>query len=574
MHFINLSVSLFLYLLIGSDVVDAFYAVKGTFSGINSGTGERPSRREIRDLRNDNMQFSLYVQALTAFMDDSETNQLSYFQIAGIHGRPFYTWDGNAQAPGTNRVGYCPHGSAMFMPWHRPYLALFEQVLTDHAKRIARQYNSAAWTNAADQLRIPYIQWDVPPYELPDFLGTSTIRITRPNGQADVANVLASYRFRRQPYASNVFPRDDLSTASRTRRRPAFPDGPSNPGEANAILNAQGPGITQQIYTIFSRSRDYNTMSTDATGGASFENPHGWFHVTVGGQGHMTAIEYSAFDPLFMMHHCNVDRLLSLWQFANPDANMQPTTDGPGNWWTPPGGNINAQTGLVPFHGSDGRTLYTAEKIKYPSKFGYSYAADVRDWEFTGNGWKERRAAAATARINQLYNTRGRSAKRSTRGEKMERATAPHEWTAAISAPMDAFEGKAFTVSLFLGSKPDNVKEWPLKTLGGLYVLSRPLLPGAPSMRAHNEITLTDAMSAAGIDTTNVNASRNYIDTQLHWGVTLTDGTVIDNDDFKALLNITIEDELVQLPTVETELPKFFDKVVHTDIVAEILNRR
>jgi len=27
-----------------------------------------------------------------------------------------------------------------------------------------------------------------------------------------------------------------------------------------------------------------------------------------------------AFDPLFMMHHANVDRILSLWQVIHPDV--------------------------------------------------------------------------------------------------------------------------------------------------------------------------------------------------------------------------------------------------------------
>ncbi len=38
-------------------------------------------------------------------------------------------------------------------------------------------------------------------------------------------------------------------------------------------------------------------------------------HNTVGGNGgHMTYPEVAAFDPIFFLHHANVDRLLALWQ--------------------------------------------------------------------------------------------------------------------------------------------------------------------------------------------------------------------------------------------------------------------
>jgi len=314
-------------------------------------------------------------------------------------------------------------------------------------------------------------------------------------------------------------------------------------------------------------------MATQSSNGASFEGPHGWFHVTVGGDGHMTDVGYSAFDPIFWLHHTNVDRHLAMWQAINPNSDLQQTTEPGGNWWLRPGQTLNRQTALIPFHGSDGKTPYNTEKVKHPKKFGYSYP-DVRDWEYTGSDGPSRLASAVTARVNQLYSSRGRSAKRSIRGNTMERAVVPHEWTAAVSAPNDAAGGKAYTVSLFFGEKPDNPKEWPFKSFGGLYVLAQPMASVQGPMTAHTEIILTGQLENAGIDTSNVNASRNYIDKELHWGVQLPDGTVIPNDEFKSFLNITIEDEIVKLPVVETELPKYSDLVVHDDITPVILNKR
>jgi len=42
----------------------------------------------------------------------------------GIHGFPRLPWDGVVGDQGL--PGYCPHGCAEFLPWHRPYLALYE----------------------------------------------------------------------------------------------------------------------------------------------------------------------------------------------------------------------------------------------------------------------------------------------------------------------------------------------------------------------------------------------------------------------------------------------------------------
>jgi histidinol phosphatase-like enzyme len=41
---------------------------------------------------------------------------------------------------GQEMMGYCPHISNMFGSWHRPYLALFEQILQARAVDIAKEY--------------------------------------------------------------------------------------------------------------------------------------------------------------------------------------------------------------------------------------------------------------------------------------------------------------------------------------------------------------------------------------------------------------------------------------------------
>ena len=40
-------------------------------------------------------------------------------------------------------------------------------------------------------------------------------------------------------------------------------------------------------------------------------------------------------DPVFFLHHCNIDRLWALWQQAHPASAYQPAAGGP------PGHNLN-----------------------------------------------------------------------------------------------------------------------------------------------------------------------------------------------------------------------------------------
>ena len=54
--------------------------------------------------------------------------------------------------------------------------------------------------------------------------------------------------------------------------------------------------------------------------------PHNRVHVRIGGQnGFMSDPATAALDPIFWLHHCNIDRLWEVWrnqgpQFRNPSS--------------------------------------------------------------------------------------------------------------------------------------------------------------------------------------------------------------------------------------------------------------
>jgi tyrosinase len=456
------------------------------------------------------------------------------------------------------------------MSWHRPYLALYEQVLAKHVQTIAKGYNSATYQRAADRFRIPYWDWAAPPYKMPDWFSSSTIRINKPSGAVDVTNPLASYRYQRFPYISSTFPSSiPLSKFPKTVRRPK--NGNSDPAAVNSLLVSQAPGVAQQLYTVFSRATAYNNMATQSSAGPSFEGPHGWLHVTVGGDGHMTDVGYAGFDPIFWLHHTNVDRLGVMWQAIYPNSYLQPAKEGGGSWTLVPGQTLNVNTPLLPFHAKDGKTAWTPTTARYAKSFGYAYP-DVKDWLFTGTGGPAKLTASVTARVNQLYNLRAKSTKKraaAMRGSLEARAGVPREWTIDISAPNAALGGISYTLLIFVGPKPAKPVDWFVASAGAMYVLAQPMSPLSGPMIAHTEVIVTEAMEDAGIDTTDVVASKAFLDKNLTWGVQKADGTVVPNDQFPGL-TILVEDDIVKLPTSDTQLPRYSDKTLHPDITPDI----
>ena len=56
------------------------------------------------------------------------------------------------------------------------------------------------------------------------------------------------------------------------------------------------------------------------------------------------------FDPIFFLHHANVDRLLSMWAAINPGVWVSAgVADSNGSFTTRPGAPVDQTTGMVHF---------------------------------------------------------------------------------------------------------------------------------------------------------------------------------------------------------------------------------
>lgn len=334
-----------------------------------------PHRRNIVEFSTiGGPQWDLYIQALGAMQAANETDPESYFQISGIHGRPFMEYDqtgGWTSSTSLAWAGYCPHGEVIFVPWHRAYVALFEQILVAHAKTIAMTYpeeHRPVYIEAADTLRAPFWDWAtdeaVPQSTVPE-----TISITVPeNGQLAskyVENPLYTFHFPKsvQDGAFGVFERNRIYRCDQPNM--TYPD------SANRSIKHRQH--TKHLYDIFTRSTDFEDFVTFKNRGSSLEGLHGSIHWDAACQGQFLSVAYTGFDPLFMLHHSNVDRLWAYWQAMHPDQQIFTGEHyGFEKWGTPDNSILTTQSPLLPFRRSE-TEFHTSESVLSIHDLGYSY---------------------------------------------------------------------------------------------------------------------------------------------------------------------------------------------------------
>lgn len=190
-----------------------------------------------------------------------------YARWAGIHGLPLPIGCRNA------------HGTPYFLPWHRAYLYFFERALRDAERNALRREPSAmvAWwdwrTPAGRQGRIP-----------------RSFDAAEADGEP---NPLRSAAVGRR--ALDEGRQRGVEVAAETERRPSL--------ETSLPLPT-----SDEVETLLSE-RDFGTF-TDR-----LDTIHGGVHMWVGG--HMTEIDFAAFDPIFWAHHAMVDRLWRMWQLRH-----------------------------------------------------------------------------------------------------------------------------------------------------------------------------------------------------------------------------------------------------------------
>ncbi|KAI9812447.1 MAG: hypothetical protein M1827_004678 [Pycnora praestabilis] len=558
-------------------------AITGASGGINQTTGKRPFREEFNNFQNSGPAFDLYILALQYIQTRNQSHTLSYYQIAGIHGRPFIPWEG-VDGPNTY-AGYCTHSSILFPPWHRPYLALFEQTLWNNAEWIAQTYpysQQATYIAAARTLRIPYWDWVANP-SMPSLVNNPNITINAPDGQRTMANPLFTYAFNPQP-ATSDFPLSDapLSTYPESAR---WPDdsGNSQPSLANAQLVHNGPAIHDSLYLLIAQQSDYapfsNTGYVDGQGGTyeNLEDLHNQIHGLVGGNGHMGWIPYAGFDPIFFLHHANVDRLFAIWQAIYPDSYVTPQVDYGGTFTINSGTTEDTNTPLTPFKTDNSGTFHTPTTARSTKTFGYTYP-EIVDWGVNTT----QLSANVRKAFNKLYNPSNGLGKRHLDRHKRqcktswnetaaahvtetspEYAAVSREWLIHLRVSKFALNG-SFFIHFFLGLVPSDSTLWSLApTLVASHVIfSASTSQNHPTTLVRGQVPLTRRLVALvsrhTISDLTPGSVTPYLRTNLHWRVQLFNSTVIPvGSDSMNSLKIYVADMSVIGGEREDEFPVF-----------------
>ncbi|MXP23795.1 hypothetical protein GIY30_20875 [Gordonia sp. HNM0687] len=217
----------------------------------------------------------------------SPTEPRSWQFQAALHGR------NRADGRPDTRHGWsaCQHGSWFFLAWHRMYLAAFELLIQGFLDD--------------DDWSLPY--W----YAIdPD----------------DPAGAALPPAFR-DPAADN-----ELFTAERSAEMNAGRPLDGLDFLAPAVLSALGDDVyaTDDGTNSFGGGRRDRPAYSGGEQGSLEDAPHGSVHVLVGGvitaadgtplrRGWMGQFDTAALDPVFWLHHANIDRLWQVWLDIDPD---------------------------------------------------------------------------------------------------------------------------------------------------------------------------------------------------------------------------------------------------------------
>jgi tyrosinase len=237
-------------------------------------------RRSVWDLQADATWQPIplaYARAVRVMQARPITDPTSWRFQAAVHGS-------FSAPPAGSQWSTCQHRSWYFLPWHRMYLHFFE--------RIVRSIVIADGGPA--DFAIPYWNYELPfpATQLPVPMRLATL----PDGTSNPLHLTAPRRDPLWDQGASMPAAAVNSTATMAIRNYIGPPGPGFGGGRSAPAHFGG-----------------------STGGLE-QTPHNAVHPLVGGPpsgqcqgGLMTDPSCAALDPVFWLHHANIDRLWTNW---------------------------------------------------------------------------------------------------------------------------------------------------------------------------------------------------------------------------------------------------------------------
>jgi tyrosinase len=230
----------------------------------------------------------------------------------------------------------CQHNSWFFLPWHRMYLYWFEQIIRSIVSR-----SPEVEPDVRDTWALPY--WNYDRGEDSRRLPPAFRETMMPDGSDNPLFIP-----QRNDYVNDGDPLPELITsAARSLRVVPF----SLPIR---------PGRTAGFGGFITKWHHFDELTR--TPGALEGTPHNGVHDEVGGfGGFMSGFDTAPLDPVFWLHHCNIDRLWEVWLASGEPGHVNPSDDP--RWTDLPFYFHDAQGS--PVTNTSGRVVDTAADLGY-----------------------------------------------------------------------------------------------------------------------------------------------------------------------------------------------------------------
>lgn len=395
--------------------------------------------------------------------------------------------------------------STLFGSWHRPYLAVYEQALQDSIFEVIDTFPQSQRANLqakARTIRMPYWDWAMDPGNgqptVPTSIRDQTVTVTKPNGRVTIPNPLYSYSWGSSlPSEMGGGPWNNFPT---TLRRPVSNPTRSNNNEMSVRFNNLRTSLRDRVFWLFASRQPWGYATTSQVGVRtqmsgngvdSFESVHDAVHSTSGGEsgGHMWYLDYSSFDPIFWLHHTNVDRLVTMHQYMTDTWVANGVIPRPMAQWNQ-GEQKNGNTPLKPFTKNTNGDFFTSNDIRQTRALNYVYP------ETANNNAQE-----VIAAINRLYGNGNRMSKRDTRTGKFQgRNVQSGDYHTVLSIQADKYllDG-SYVVHCFIGgasnSTSNSTAPYPTNNATAPYDSSNST---APYTNGTSEYDITDDPNYVG----------------------------------------------------------------------------
>lgn len=249
-----------------------------------------------------------YEKAVADLLKLPIENPLSWRSLGAMHGIHQGAWVAHGYLTqgqvlpnlGTTLWNQCQHQSWYFLPWHRGYLHRFEAIIRDTIIRLGGPSN---WT-------LPYWNYNGKrPHSIE--LPTAFRSPTRLDGAPNHLFVRARFGTDGKGHVKI----DPARIGLNALKEGDFDDdltggfaGPKTVFNLDGELNGQLENLPHNAVHGF-------------VGGQSVSQPTQWTQV-----GLMSTPQTAALDPIFWLHHANIDRLWEIWLNRDKD-NKNPTGD-------------------------------------------------------------------------------------------------------------------------------------------------------------------------------------------------------------------------------------------------------